>query len=243
MGYGCTGQYIWEKTPIPQWDILIKELDTLLDDYISVAGENISTWGSDTVKNLYSASSIKRFVILKSEMIEAFAAYKDNLKPDAPMKQWILLGAVLEIVLQIFLTVYYPDYLKEKWQQWDNIDEDAVHNCVNNLLKDMVKDKKITSDQRKSLVKAIDGKIAEHSEVHEVSHVMLDELIALYTKARIFEDSDYVDCFRIIQKNRNCIHAYAERVIDGWDNLLQSANMFGCIVSEMKYRSPTLADV
>lgn len=242
MAYGCMGEFIWQKENVPSWNILNEELKKLLDDFLKEANYCIVSRGSDFAKELLTQDSILRFSIVSEELIKSLQEGLNGSKVPIPMKQWILLGATAEMVLQVFLTVYHSDYLNEEWQQWNIANPETIHDTIKETLKQLVSTGAISSKQKDSLHKAVKEKLEEHTNIHHIDSIMMDELIAFCQKTNLLMDLDYINALRVIQNNRNCIHPYTERSIDNWETLKQIVNIFGCIVDDFRTRTPDDSD-
>ncbi|MBR6007128.1 MAG: hypothetical protein IK064_05815, partial [Clostridia bacterium] len=55
-------------------------------------------------------------------------------------------------------------------------------------------------------------------------------------KTGLLYNDSLLDQLRIIQRNRNGIHAFSDRGIDGWDVLRTSVNSLGYIMNDFSGR-------
>ena len=234
MGYGCMGEFYWEIDSVPSWNIILKEITAV---FCVFKQEGAKLFESRNAKEIQyvNEKSLERFDQMFCIMMEALNQYEKQSK-SLPLIQWILLGSVIEITLQTILAVYHSDYLKDRWQQWDDFDKAHIEEALDNALEKEVQDKKLSAKQKKSICGAIADKIQEHTIVHPIDRIMLDELIQFSEKAKLFDNDKIIPQLRVIQKNRNCIHAFSEREIDNWDVLRSSVNALGYILSNFSQR-------
>ena len=134
------------------------------------------------------------------------------------LNSWIILGSLAETALQMFLAIYLNDYKKENWQMWENIQIDLIEQRVLDFLNQLKEVDLINSNQRKSLKEAIYNKLKEHTKEHKIEKITLDELIQIYIKIDIL-DKTLITKLNEIKENRNGIHSFQKRKIDGWDEL------------------------
>lgn len=237
MGYGCMGDFYWELEALPNWNVLLKELPAAFESFKQKGMGLFALRNVESIQYV-NPNSIGRFEQLFNTLVETLNQYEYK-KELSPMNQWILLGAVTEVTLQIILAVYHSDYFNERWQQWENFDDEYIKciRCVlDNTLQQEVDKEKMSSKQKKSIIKAVADKIKEHTAIHSVDRIMLDELIQFAEKTGLLCNDKLIEQLRIIQRNRNCIHSFSERAIDNWDVLRSSVNAIGYIWSDFGYR-------
>ena len=155
------------------------------------------------------------------------------------LKNWILLGSLTEVSLQVYLTIYLRDYEADKWQQWEDFDSDGVKKSIFSQIDDLKKKGMIDSTKSRSLKDAIRREIKLHTVPHPIERVMLDELIQFCHQHELFDEDD-IQYLKIIQSNRNGIHAYMDRDIGSWVDL-QYASRFWCYL--LDYIMSCLPDI
>ncbi len=234
MSCGCGGKYYWEINNIPEWTVLISELPKALEYFVK-EGRILFVSRNGEKLNYMNENSLKRFERLFVELAASLPKCDPGYDP-LPLTQWILLGAITEVSLQIILAVYHTDFLNERWQLWEDTETASIRNQIDELLKKAVAEGKISAKQRKTIVGAIDDEIKKHTKHHEIDRIMLDELIQLAQKTGFLLSSDILSQLRIIQRNRNCIHAFSERSIDSWNELKVSLNTLGYMWDDFGYR-------
>lgn len=234
MGYGCMGDFYWEIEHIPDWNVIVKELPTTFS-YFKKKGSALFIARNAEQIQYVNEKSLARFENLFNILLETLNRYECQTELP-PINQWILMGAVAEVTLQIILAVYYSDYLNERWQQWMSFDDKYIIGVLNNVLEQETEKGELTSKQRKSIAGAIADKIGEHTKEHPIDRIMLDELIQFAEKTKMLCNDTLIVHLRTIQRNRNCIHAFSERVIDDWDVLRSSVNALGYIWDDFGYR-------
>lgn len=234
LGYGCGGKYYWDLKDVPDWNTLIHVLPESKNSFV-INGVALNARRNRDKRDYLSANGLDRFETLFEELLAAIDQ-KDKTNCNLPLKEWILLGAVTEVTLQVIIAIYYSDYLNERWQQWVNVDADYMLNKIDAALENEVNIGKLTSKQKKSIKEAVNRKIKEHTMIHDVDRIMLDELIQFTQKTKLLLDDSINDKLKIIQKNRNCIHAFSNRSIDGWEALQASLNTLGYIWDDFSYR-------
>ncbi len=117
----------------------------------------------------------------------------------------IVLGSIVEIILQLFLKIYYLDYYKSEEERikkrWENFDEGAF----NENFKFFLESESLTEKQRKKIKEILKSGLKEEIEHKNVDKVMFYDLQVFFEKAKIFskEEIKFLDKIR---KNRNFIH-------------------------------------
>lgn len=231
------------------WDGLSDLIKQTVNKFVDIVLQYPQCAPSDKVGELLTVKSMARF----TEIAELFAEgikdgfyyqYQDlfeDVQNGRLINSWILLGSLIEVSLQVFLTIYISDYEDMEWQQWKNFNQEAVKDSLFEVLNDMVQKKNLSSKHSRSIKKAIESKILEHTVEHPVEKVMLDELIQICEQEKLFND-DVNGCLRLIQKSRNAIHAYMDRTIGNWDDLQYATRFFATFLDEMLMRLPDLPD-
>ena len=131
MGYGCSGAYYWEKGNVPNWDEIRREMPSVFLRF-KLEGQKLYTANNVEHNQYISDASLQRFEFLFNDFLEAIDQY-DKSHDLPPMKQWILLGAITEVTLQIILAVYNSDYINERWQQWEEFDSKNVQEALSDV--------------------------------------------------------------------------------------------------------------
>ena len=219
---------------VPEWEELIIELPHTFSAFRN-SGQKLSILRNNEQVQYINENSLCNYELLFGELLGALNEHSNGNTPQ-PLKHWILLGAVTEVTLQIILAVYYTDYIKERWQLWDGVDVESVKNELSKVLQQEVELGKLTPQQKKSISGAISKKIEEHTSEHSIRRIMLEELIQFAEKTGLLYNDSLLDQLRIIQRNRNGIHAFSDRGIDGWDVLRTSVNSLGYIMNDFSGR-------
>lgn len=235
-------QFSWDENDCSLENIkayMLLESDSFIANIIKAAG--IST--NDQIRQLLNSKSIDRFKIIIDSFVrdlpDTISDIK-NLRDDFLIQEWILLGAITENILQIFLSVYLRDYKNSKWKLWDNFNssfKDDIFLFIDGELKKGI----ITQEQSKSFKNAVKNKIKEHTQKPEVDKLMLDSLIQFYTDEHII-DKEFIAELKIIQMNRNCVHLFLNRNISDIKQLVHSIYFMGRLINELNYRLPTYGD-
>lgn len=239
----------WNGTMDCEWD----RLSVLAKDTIHKFSDEILKYPqcapSDKVGVLITKKSITRFINIsdvftaeiKDGLYYQLEDVFDNVQNGRLINSWILLGSLTEVSIQIFLTIYILDYENSSWQQWKNFNQDEVKKCLFATLNNLVQNGTLTSEQSTTFKNAIKSKIREHTVEHPVEKVMLDELIQFCEQQNLFDD-DTIWYLRLIQQNRNAIHAYMDRTIGTWNDLQYATRFFVAFLNEMMFRLPELPD-
>lgn len=239
----------WDGEMDYGWDGLSDCIKQTIDKFVDIVLQYPQCAPSDKVGELITEKSMARF----SEIAKLFAEgikdgfyyqYQDlfeDVQNGGLINSWILLGSLTEVSLQVFLTIYIFDYENMEWQQWKDFNQEAVKDSLFVALNDMVQQKNLSSKQSKSIKKAIERKILEHTVEHPVEKVMLDELIQICEQEKLFDD-EVNGYLRSIQKSRNAIHAYMDRTIGNWDDLQYASRFFVAFLEEIMRRLPELPD-
>lgn len=198
-------------------------------------------------QELINQDTMRRFVDLARTMSEGlemggYYQYEDleNKNDNAyKLNSWILLGALTECALQIFLAFYIEDYRRSKWQQWEEIDSESVKNPIVDTINDLVRNEIITAAQGRTLKNAIKDKIKEHTVEHPVQRVMLDEIIKYYSAMELMGE-DELAYLKQIQSNRNGIHSFEDRNIGSWNDLQYCVRFWCYLLEWILHRLPDI---
>ena len=202
---------------------------------------------NDEIKRLVNQDALEKLIEFTRLMTDDFEIpemhnEKDTRNGDVyRLHSWIMLGALTECVLQMFLTTYIDDYKSSQWQQWDQFEEGEVINTINDSIDSCVKKSKLKSNQGRSLKDAITDKIEQHTKEHSVEKIMLDEIIQFYKKMKIIDDNEF-EILRMIQRNRNGIHLFEDRAIGSWKELKYCINCFCNLLDNLILRLPDVLD-
>lgn len=239
----------WDGTMDFGWESLSDHLKETVQNFSSTILKYPLCAPSDIVGKLITVKSISRFAritdIFAEGIKDGYNYQSEDLYDDVQngrlINSWILLGSLAEVSIQIFLTVYINDYENSSWQQWKDFEPAEVKRRLFETLNDLVQNGNLTSKQSKSLKKAIDSKILEHTVEHPIEKVMLDELIQLCEQEELF-DSEAIGYLRLIQNSRNAVHAYVNRTIGTWNDLQYATRFFAAFLIEIMMRLPELPD-
>jgi hypothetical protein len=242
---------IWDGEMDVGWEDLTNQISTIADRFTAEALRCAKYSNNGQIQKLITESSMSRFNAIigaiTSDLSEGFYYETEDLTGDTggdslKMKSWIMLGSAIESSLQIFLSVYLSDYNKSHWQQWKDFAEAETKDAIAATIKSLVDANTIDAAQGRSIREAVKDEIRLHSKPHPIERVMLDELILFFEKNEIF-DKDDIDELRNIQSNRNCIHAYMERIIGTWMDLQYATRFFGYLMENMLNRFPDIDNV
>ena len=199
MGYGCMGDFYWEIEHIPDWNVIVKELPSTFRSFKNEGAALFISRNAEQIQYV-NEKSLTRFENLFNILLKTLKQYEFRTEVP-PINQWILIGAVAEVTLQIILAVYHSDYLNERWQQWIGFDDGYIIGVLDNILQQEVDKEKLTSKQRKSIAGAVADKIGEHTKTHPIDRIMLDELIQFAEKTKMLCNDTLIVHLRTIQRN------------------------------------------
>lgn len=239
----------WDGTIDCGWDDLSEWVKKTISEFSKTILKYPQCAPSDKVGELITEKSVLRFSkiadVLAEEIKQGYDYQYEDLFDDVPngklINCWVLLGALIEVALQMFLTIYIMDYKNMAWQQWKDFKSQEVRESLFSTLRVLVQNGNLTSKQSESIKNAIEEKIYEHTVEHPVERVMLDELIQICEQEELFnrEVNSYM---RLIQKSRNAIHAYIDRTIGTWNELQYATRFLVAFVNELVFRLPELPD-
>ena len=139
------------------------------------------------------------------------------------------------------MAFYINDYKKTKWQQWNDFKIEQVQNPIISFIQKLVDEGSLIPEQARSLKGAIKDTIKEHTKEHCVERIMFDELIQLFTFLELF-DEDEIDVLKMIQSNRNGVHAFQSRTIGTWADLQYGVRFFCYLMDWVLEHLPDIPD-
>lgn len=157
----------------------------------------------------------------------------------------ICTGSLMEAVLQMFLIAYQHEYVESHWKQWINTDVDILYQSIGGYLGDLVCNKTINADQRKSILSVLKRDFSERKNIKNISIIMLDELIGFCRNQKIFHYSDHTvdpivvtegEEYKQMEKIRDCrnnIHAFTKKEIPVFNDALQNVRNYCIIVLDL----------
>lgn len=214
---------------------------------------------SHEIKKLLSEDTVGRYKGMVNclsypykNYIECDKEVKNSLEEGFLIQSWSSLGSVLESTLQIFLSVYYKDYLNSDWRVWKEpvIQElkqeikDLKSRLDQSILKkDTGEDSALTTEVVKSFIKQINQIIKERSQLFKIEKITLSPLIDFYFSNEIFTRGDIdQDSLNRIRDYRNAIHSFQKRSIGSWEELNESLKYFLILLYDLLDRLPEIPE-
>ncbi|MEG0275779.1 MAG: hypothetical protein RR630_02015 [Coprobacillus sp.] len=228
-----------------EWKELDKTLEQTFDEFIKQSLLCADLSNNSNVQKLINKKNLEKFrslIYLLQKDLSVIDLYEigvfDSIEEMGErMKLWIVLGSLVEMTMQIFLSVYLYDYQISNWLQWEEFGIGKTDKLLTELIDELLIKGIINKNVSKSLKKSLKETIKKHTEVKEIDKIMLDELIQFFDKMKIIE-SEEKEQLQIIQRNRNCIHAYSEREINSWKYLKESIYFFLYLLKKIINRFP-----
>ena len=109
MGYGCMGDFYWEIEHIPDWNVIVKELPSTFRSFKNEGAALFISRNAEQIQYV-NEKSLTRFENLFNILLKTLKQYEFRTEVP-PINQWILIGAVAEVTLQIIL----PEDLSPAW--------------------------------------------------------------------------------------------------------------------------------
>ncbi len=145
----------------------------------------------------------------------------------------IYIGSILEGSLQFFLLCFEKDFRESNWKIWEDKKEEdfeAIRNRIGGLLTELADEGILSSDQRKSLKKALSEELKIREKGKKIERIMLDELIRLFEKFNILWTNFEVDHDDSEETESS------EALIERMDNIREARNSIHIF---SKYETPT----
>lgn len=242
-------KFLWDGEMDYGWEDLSQKIVDTSFKFVSTLSEIIPFSPNTEVQLLISPECMHRFQNIATKLSEEiqngpYYQYNDidNINDNASkLNSWILLGSLTESTLQIFLAFYIEDYKRSKWQQWEEIDLTDIQNTIISFINSLVQQQKLSSKQAKSLKKAFQSKLDEHTNEHSVEKITLDEIIQYYASQGLM-DEDELSYLRIIQSNRNGIHSFQKRTLGTWNDLQYCVRFWCYLLDWILDRLPDIPD-
>lgn len=153
--------------------------------------KNLEMNYSTEVNELLSSETLQRY---KSNVKTLKFPYRNyiselgeaSLEEGFLIQSWSSMGSILESTLQMFLSLYYRDYINSRTNLWNEnvIDKitEILKSNLNESLKGLVADNDVefSGKDRKSLLEKIERIINEKKELAPIEKLTLEPLIAFY---------------------------------------------------------------
>lgn len=219
----------------------IKEMNTYIYDinarFINEIKKVIDTDKYNNAINNFLTTS-------RALTLDMYGIDKDEMNQDVYCHRIsINIGSLLEGVLQFFLLAYIKDYNDLNWKKWSDCDIEELKNYLNSRLDLLVKDKKITGEQKRSIKDVIGKELKIRLNGKQIEYIMLDELIGLYRSNDILlekmnDSVDYnmYDLMSKIRDGRNSIHIFTKSHKLNIEELTELVKVYYCIVDDLLYR-------
>lgn len=236
---------IWDGEIDMGWEDLATYFSNVTSNYIDNVKYCADHGPSSEITRLINDNSCEKYLsiveLVVDDMPESFYYLTEDISNDGVsglrLKQWIILGTITEVTLQMFLTIYLFDYENSHWRQWEEFASEDTKTAIADTINQLVKDGVIESEQGKSLKKAVKEEINSHTKPHQVEKIMLDEIISFYEKQSLVDEDD-ISLMRMIQSNRNGIHAYMERDMGTWNDMQYAFRYLGAIIELLTSKLP-----
>lgn len=228
----------------------------LLRSYAGVYAEEVSNLLSDETLNRYTGLAFSlRFPYHNYKEVKGkeIKYPLDAVEQGFLVQSWSTLGSFLESTLQIFLSIYYHDYIKSNWNVWDEESIQQINDLLTgdfkNLLDTLVKEnekngrKGLNNTIKKSYIKKSKEIVKQKSELPKIHRITLSDLLQFYFSEDVISKEDFSqDELEKIRDYRNSIHAFQKRDIGTWDELNEYLKLVLMLVIEIIHRLPMLPD-
>ena len=237
---------LYSQTLQIEWQELDKNLELTVNEFIKqslLCAELSSNGNVQKLINKKSMEKFKSLIHLLQKDLSDIGLYEIGIYDDSieelgkRINLWIVLGSLVEMTMQIFLSVYLYDYQRSNWLQWEEFEIGKTDKILTGLIDELLDKGIINNDVSKALKNSLKKTIKKHTQVKEIDKIMLDELIQFFNKMEII-GSEEKEQLQIIQRNRNCIHAYSEREINSWQYLKESVYFFLYLLKKITARFP-----
>lgn len=240
---------IWDCEMDMGWEDLAVYFKRVTEIYIGnlkyCADHGLSNETSRLINRLSCEKYLNIVELVTNDMSDSICFLTEDIDNQSVsglrLKQWIILGTITEVTLQMFLTIYLSDFENSHWQQWSDFATEDTKSAIANVVKQLVDNGVIEQEQGKSIKKAVKKEIDLHIKPHALEKIMLDEVIAFYQKQNILDEDD-IFILRIIQSNRNGIHAYMGREMGTWMDLQNAIRHMGAIIELLTSKLPVAMD-
>lgn len=241
-------EWIWDGEMDCGWEDLSQLLKNVCSHFTRTMLKTTS-FSSAESKELITLECMERFESITGVLADiiqegGYYQYEDltnDYQNAKKLNSWILLGSLTETLLQIFLAFYINDYKNTKWQQWQDFKLEQVQQPIISFIQKLVDEGSLIPEQARSLKRAIKDTIKEHTKEHCVERIMFDELIQLFTSLELF-DEDEIDYLKMIQSNRNGVHAFQSRKIGTWADLQHGVRFFCYLMDWVLEHIPDISD-
>lgn len=152
------------------------------------------------------------------------------------------MGSAVETSLQIFLAIYLNDYKKSNWGKWENFNQDIVKKSMTELIVKLRDSGHINLSNSKSLNNDIKDYLKKKSDVTGLENLNLQNLTSFFDTV-VEWDKCGIDELKKIRLNRNVVHSFKQRQIDGWDDLVHSLKYYCVLLIDLQSMMPPFDDV
>lgn len=239
-------ELLYKETLQIEWNKLSENLELTVNEFIKQSLLCADLSPEHNIKDLINKDSMEKFEalthLLQNELAN-IGLYETGVFDNCTeqlgekIKLWIILGSLVEMTMQIFLSVYMSDYERAHWLQWKDFEIGKTDRVLVESIDELFNKGIINKDVSKSLKNSLKDTIKKHTKVKQIDKIMLDELIQFFSKMEIIGDEEKKQ-LKTIQKNRNCIHAYSNREIDSWKCLTESVYFFLYLLKKFTRRFP-----
>lgn len=222
-------KFPWYGQKDSTWKELSKRLKSTCNSFMETIRETESLLDEER-KDLIPSEYMERFKSTSGALAEYIKDIEnhhqegivENSLTAKKLNSWILLGSLMEMTLQIFLTFYLNNnYRDAKWQQWEDVSAEAIQKPIVDFINDMESRGNLESKHAKFLEEAVKHTIKAQS----VQNAMFDELAQLFTSLDLFEE-DELNYLADIQSNRDKIRLFQNRAISPWDGMKYNIDFF-----------------
>lgn len=158
------------------------------------------------------------------------------------MQCWITLGSAVETSIQIFLSIYLNDYQNSNWGKWEDFNHEEVKTSIVELIVQLRDSGHIEMNNSKSLKNDIKDYLKKKKDITSLENVNLQNLIAFFEVVVEWEKCN-IDALNKIRMNRNAIHSFKQRQVDGWDDLVHSLKFYCILLLDLQSMMPPFDDV
>lgn len=157
------------------------------------------------------------------------------------MLSWIALGSALEASFQIFLSAFKHDYDNNPAQKWKSFESKKVRDTLNSTLKSIQKEGAIDSKKRNRIIDDIDRTLKIKESGLSLEKITLYDLINYFNKS-VWEEKRYFDYLDMIRENRNVIHSFQKRQLDGWESFSLALRIYLLCIIDLQGTMSYLED-
>lgn len=158
------------------------------------------------------------------------------------MQCWITLGSAVETSLQIFLSIYLNDYNNSNWGKWEDFNYSEVKTAMVELIVQLRDSGYVKMNNSKSLKNDIKDYLKKKNNITSLENVNLQNLIEFFEVKVEWEKCNILALHKI-RMNRNVVHSFKQRQVDGWDDLVDSLKFYCVLLIDLRGMMPPFDDV